>query len=428
MIVEPDDQPDADPDAPVDPETVPFLIELGRALIDSSSSVGDVQAELRAIAQTNGIRDLDVIVFPTALMVSVEERGGIITQVGTAGDAKLRLDQIDDITHLVNEARRGAVRPGAARAVLSRILAAPAPNSTPAMLAGYALSSAGLALVLHGGWRGIALATALGAVVGLFRLRTVGLGGALTPFWPLIAATTSAVVVFATARVTPELIIFPALVAPIIMFLPGALLTTGVLELATGHIVAGASRIASGGMQLVLLALGIVAGAQLVGVPTTDLDSGEAYAISALAPWVGVAVFSIGVSWFNSAHRAAQLWIMVVLFVGYAGQVIGGFFFGSALSAFFGALAMTPVAVLASHQPSGPAPLVTFLPGFWLLVPGALGLEGVTRILDSDGYNADDVLITTLTSMVGISLGILLGLTVATRNRTLVEASGPAGP
>ena len=50
-----------------------------------------------------------------------------------------------------------------------------------------------------------------------------------------------------------DIVAFPALVAPLITFLPGALLTIAVLELATGQILAGSSRLASGFFQLVLL-------------------------------------------------------------------------------------------------------------------------------------------------------------------------------
>lgn len=93
--------------------------------------------------------------------------------------------------------------------------------------------------------------------------------------------------------------------------------------------------------------------------------------------------------------------------------MIGGLLFGTALSAFFGAVAMTPTAVLASRQRSGPTPLVTFLPGFWILVPGALGLEGVTLIIGDGAGGGAGALVTTLTSMIGISFGILLGLILA---------------
>ena len=250
----------------------------------------------------------------------------------------------------------------------------------------------------------------LGLVVGELRLSTRRLSSSYQPFVPLIAAAAVSTSVYSLGRVVSDLETFPLLIAPLITFLPGALLTIGVLELATGQNVSGASRLAAGAMQLILLALGLVAGSELVGVPSGDLGSSIGGPVGVFVPWLGVAVFGVGVVWFNGARPSARIWILLVLYVAYAGQVVGGLFFGSALSSFFGALAMTPVALLAARQRSGPTPLVMFLPGFWILVPGALGLDGVTRILGGGAGSGAGALITTMTSMVGISLGILLGL------------------
>ena len=55
----------------------------------------------------------------------------------------------------------------------------------------------------------------------------------------------------------------PTLIAPLITLLPGALLTTAVIELASGQMISGAGRLAAGATQLLLLALGIVGPALL---------------------------------------------------------------------------------------------------------------------------------------------------------------------
>jgi hypothetical protein len=68
-------------------------------------------------------------------------------------------------------------------------------------------------------------------------------------------------------------VILPALLAPLVTLLPGAALTTGAVELATGQMISGAGRIGAGGMQLVLLALGITGAAAVAGVPAIDLDT-----------------------------------------------------------------------------------------------------------------------------------------------------------
>ena len=103
--------------------------------------------------------------------------------------------------------------------------------------------------------------------------------------------------------------------------------------------------------------------------------------IGAIAPWIGVLIFGIGVLLSYSGRPGSLGWMLLVLYVAFAGQVIGGLLFGSSLSAFVGAAVMTPVAVFVATQRTGPPTLVTFLPAFWLLVPGAIALVGVTQVM-----------------------------------------------
>ncbi len=395
---------------PVDSAAADFLIGLGKALIDAGAAVGHIESTLHTVARANGIDGVGVIVLPTALIVSVPDGDKVITDIGAASGPPLRLDQIDDVLSLVLEAETGTIRAGEGAKRLKEIRSSPGPHSPRLTLTGHVFATVGLAAILHGTWVEVVLAALLGSAVGAFRLWTRRLSSSYQPFAVLIAATAVSIAVFALSRVIDDLLTFPLVIAPLITFLPGGLLTIAVLELATGQIVSGASRLASGGLQLILLSLGIVAGSQLVGVPARELGNDPGGTAAALAPWVGVAVFGIGLVWFHGARSSARVWILLVLYVAYAGQVIGGLFFGSALSAFFGALAMTPIAVLVARQPAAPSPLVMFLPGFWLLVPGALGLDGVTRLFGAGGSAATGVLLTTATSMVGVSLGILLGL------------------
>ena len=87
----------------------------------------------------------------------------------------------------------------------------------------------------------------------------------------LAAAFVVALVVFLVARTGLPLVILPSLMAPLVTLLPGAALTTGAVELSTGQMISGAGRIAAGGMQLVLLALGLLTGCG--GGKSTEDDS-----------------------------------------------------------------------------------------------------------------------------------------------------------
>ena len=67
------------------------------------------------------------------------------------------------------------------------------------------------------------------------------------------------------------------------------------------------------------------------------------------------------------------------------------------------------VAYLVERAPSGPPALVSFLPGFWLLVPGALSLIGITEYLSQDVVRGAQDLVGAASSMVAIALGVLCG-------------------
>jgi len=157
---------------------------------------------------------------------------------------------------------------------------------------GNLLAAAGLAVRLGGAWSDVGVAAVLGGVVGMLLL--VDPPPRFQVLVVLAAAFVVALGVFLLARAGLSEVILPALLAPLVTLLPGAALTTGAVELATGQMISGAGRIAAGGMQLLLSALGITGAAALAGVPAIDLDT-AALPLGPLAPWIAVAVFGVGI-------------------------------------------------------------------------------------------------------------------------------------
>ncbi len=408
------DPPPARP-APSEPAViVPLLVELGEAMIDSGYTVTQVQATLGRVLQVNGVPDGQVIVLPTALFVTVPGQTTMETAVAAAGLSGLRLDQVDAVSRVVTAADAGVLLPADARASLARARAQPAPFGPATRTLGYALLSTGLALILRGSAVDILVAAALGAAVGALQLWARGSGTASRAVLPVLCAFLVSVSVLALGRLHEDIGVLAPLVAPLVIFLPGALLTTAVIELSTGQMVSGAGRLASGLLQLVMLSLGIVAGAKLVGVPAQSIGPPAAGPLGDVAPWVGVALFGTGVLVHHCARSSSFGWILLVLYVAYGAQVIGGLVLGPILSAFVGALVMSPVASYVAVRPSGPPMQVSFLPAFWLLVPGALGLVGVTQLLGANRVDSVTSLVSTGTTMIGISFGVLIGLALGT--------------
>ncbi len=401
-----------------------LMSEAGEAMIDSGYDVSSVQSAMDDIAFANGLRHAESIALPTAILVSARIRGQVRTAAVATGHQTLQLHQIEELDEVVSAARRGIATPADASAAIARIRALPPPFSPPLQLLGLVLTSAGLSVLLGASLLGILVCAILGALVGALQLAGSRLPSRYQVLVTVQASFLVALSVFLLSRTGLDFGVLPALVAPLVMLLPGALLTTAVIELATGQMISGAGRLVAGAMQLVLLALGIVAAAALVGIPAIELTKAET-PLGPIGPWLAVAVFGVGVVLNRSARMRSLGWILLVLYVAYGAQVVGNIFLGGVLSAFVGAAAMTPVAAIVARQRTGPPAMVSFTPAFWLLVPGALGLVGVTTLLDGDASGLQTLLTTTAT-MVAIALGVLVGWALTGLFRRMRRPRRPA--
>lgn len=401
------------PDASVGPSktaTVAGLADLeaaGEAMIDAGYSVTGVRTALTDIARVNGQPATEIVVLPTALFVSTRRFGVVRTGAVSAGHQHLRLNQIDALDDVIRAARSLPSEPGAIKAAVAGVRTLPSPYTAIQRVVAHVVLSAGLSVLLDGSWAGVAVAAALGLVVGVVLLFTEALGHQYQALVTVGLAFVVSTSVFTLTQIGLDPGVLAALIAPLVTLLPGGLLTTGVIELATGQMMAGAGRLAAGSMQLILLAVGLVSGATLVGVPRVELIEAQ-NPIGPLGPWLAVAIFGIGIVIHQCGRPRSIGWILLVLYVAYGAQVLGDALLGGVLSGMVGAFAMTPVAYVVSRQPDGPAAFASFLPAFWLLVPGSLGLVGVTSILDGDSTGLS-TLVTTGSTMVAIMLGILVG-------------------
>ena len=70
---------------------------------------------------------------------------------------------------------------------------------------------------------------------------------------------------------------------------------------------------------------------------------------------------------------------------------------------------MTPLMLLIGRRRAGPPSMVLFLPAFWLLVPGAAGLIGVTAIVGTNSRLAPADFTATMVTVLAIALGVLIG-------------------
>jgi len=419
----PPPEPQARPAPPDTAVLLEFMFRLGQGYLACGEQTAKVELLLRRTASAYGMRKSRVVAFPTAVFISLHDSTGERVTLAECEPEALRLDQMADIYALGEAAQGAKVEPGEGLERLAAIRRQKARFGKGGLVAGHVILTVGLALVLMPTRTNLAAAAVLGLIVGLLKLFNRGRAMMAVPLPVVAAAVVSALVFLAVRRGIP---VDPlhALVPPLVTFLPGAMLTLGMVEFAYGDMVSGAGRLIAGFVQLILLAFGLAIGAVLVGYVPADLvySAGDYAKVPWVpwAPWAGVLVFGVGVYLHFSAPRNSLRWMILVLLMAFAAQRLAVGMFGSEISGFFGTLVATPLGYLIQLRFRGPPAAVTFLPSFWLLVPGALGLLSVTRML-SDRAAGIDGLVTVMFVITSIALGTLVG---ASLYRGLTETFG----
>jgi len=385
-----------------------FLFRLAQAYLACGEQTAELERIVRDVALAYGMRGARVVTFPTAVFISLDDGEGERVTLSEGPAQTLRLDQIAEVYVLGDAAQRGEVTPREGLERLAAILRTPARFGPVGSIVGHTILTVGLAIVLRPSLDNLVAAAALGTVIGVLKELNRGRTMLAVPLPVVAAALVSALVLYAEKRGL-AVNALSAVVPPLVTFLPGAMLALSMKELAYGDMVSGSSRLITGFVQLVLLAFGLVAGATLVGEPSTYLLEPTTQVTG--APWAtaaGVVLFGVGLYIHLSAPPRSLGWMLFVMFVALAAQRLGAGLFGSMISGFFGTLVATPLAYLIQLRFRGPPATVTFLPSFWLLVPGALGLLSVTRML-SDRAAGIDSLITVMFVITSIALGTLVG-------------------
>lgn len=385
-----------------------LLVYLGTALVATGQPVSDVEDEVIELSSALGYPGVQVAASPTGMTLNLAS-GQPATYESVHGS--LRLDQAAEVRTVRYRLLHGSL--SVSQAIDQLLSLRTRPPRYPAWLAnlGWIGIATGIAFILQPGWPNVAFATA-GAVivVGLFRLGERF--SLIATLLPTLASFVLACLVFLAANAGWVEGPLRTLLPPLAVLLPGALIVTAMSELAAGDMMAGSSRLIYGVVQLLLFTLGIVAASRLIEVPTSELTNVRVDQLGWWAAPVGLVLISIGIGVLESPPMRLLPWITVVLILAFTAQSFGQRWSGAELGSFLGALAASLGASLVEAiRPRLPR-LVVFLPSFWLLVPGSLGLLSTTQLIANPGSGSANA-IGVFSVIFAIAVGLLVGAAAA---------------
>ena len=278
-------------------------------------------------------------------------------------------------------------------------------------LIGFALSASMSSLMFFNGslWDAL-FSFVLGFIVGLLDIIS-----SRSNLYASVMEFTSALVVSFLARTfqvhfkSYELCFFAMALSALVQLLPGLSLTLGVSEMVAKSHVTGCSRIMYALFSALQLGFGLAMGESLVVWAPKPVSS---QCISPSLPIYFKLLWFCGYTFSSNVLLNARLeqWpgMAFASFVGYVFSEVTGLKLASSASSVISAFAVG-ITGTAYSRFTGDLPLVMVLSGILLLVPGGIGVQGVTAMLGDDVLSGMGFVF----DMVIVGLSITIGLLIA---------------
>ena len=394
---------------------VEFLSAMARALSAYGENANDLEHDLTSCARSLGLR-AQFFATPTAVLASFQEGDEENTRLLRITEAHIDLQALSLVRGVLLGVTAGTtgVEPGLAELKLIRASPPRFPWYMRVLASG--LGAASFAIFLGGAFSAFLAALPVGLAVGGLvvvaqRYRR------LTPLVELLAALVAALVAIAVAHLFGHFSLPTVTLAGVILLLPGLSITIGVAELASRHLSSGTSRLAGATVTLVNLGVGSFLGFALASrldlVPATGLVERSPGAITFV---VAVLINAMALVVSTNTRVRDYPYTLAAVVVAIVGARFGAWLVGAALGVAVASLIVglgSNAFARLRHRPAA----LTLIPGLAVLVPGALGLRGVSEFLRtaSGGVHL-------LISVVTIAAGIVVGLMIA--DATLPPRSG----
>ena len=383
-----------------------LMVRVARLLLLQGITCNRIEGILEQIASRSGM-PAEINATPTSVFLSLGGGQTTLTRMVRANPEAADYAKLGALLHVLDQIERREVDLTEASEQIDKISGWAPRYSTATRLVATMVLSGASALLLSMRWREIALALLLGMCSGAVALPS-RLREGLREALPVLVAAVTAFLIFSAHRGGVPVHPIPLLVAGLVSFLPGLQMTAAMFELATGHWVAGSSRLIAGATRLLLLVLGAMTGEQLAAavVPLSRAvveSGGGVHWGWLLAPGLAGLAFSI----LRSGDARDSGWVVAVCYLG----ILTAFFttplLGATGGAFWGAFSTALASNAIAYRTRRPA-LVTLGPAILLLVPGVLGFMSLSPVLAGDMSETLWTLLQVCLISVSLSLGGLL--------------------
>lgn len=393
-----------------------FILALGRALHAAGEPTHRIEDTLEEAAHQLGLQ-AQFFVTPTSMFVAFGPEDAQHTHLVRTTMSGTDLGKLARVDRVARQVNRKELTPTEGMARLEAMDAEPALTHPWFRVLGVALASACAARFVGGGLREVAVAGCTGLVLGLLSLLAARREAFARPYEP-IAGFVAGVLVSAGAFALGGISYSRTVVASLVVLFPGMVLTTAMQELTVGHLSSGTARLMSAVTTFLGIGFGFAFAAEIVRQVLGAPPLLAADALPRWTEWGALVVASASFGLLLKAERRDLGWIILAAVVGYLTSRLGGRWLGPELGAFAGAFAVGLGSNLYARVFDRPE-AITEVPGILVLVPGSIGFQGITAMLDNEVISGVETGFRMLLIAISLVAGLLISnLVLPTRRRS----------
>lgn len=389
-------------------EMLVVVAKLGEALDRSSYPVTVIKEILEDITDAYKY-DIEAEIFANYLIAL--DRGNGRVEVSSAGPS-YRFDQVDRTEALVRELRAGAIKLDDAATTLDNIANARPPLTIPVRVIGYVFMAMGFAMCFRMSPMATAAAMVIAIPVALIMLSKIGTGR-IGPLMPFLLTFLTALALAFWAKHTGTADPVRLAVIPVLTLVPGAAISTSLMELTEGDMTAGASRLIYALVVMLSMAFGLALAIEIAGVPAENLEDLTSNLAPSWVIWLSGPLFGLGAALYFCTPRKVWFWTIFACFgtlmlsqlldKGVASPYAGGIAMGvNVLFAYF----------INVRVRSRPSMLMMYLPTFWLMVPGSMGFVAFSGVM-TGAQDLSDMTSSAAMALLSMSICMMVGLVLA---------------
>lgn len=397
-------------------QSIAFILQLGRALHRYGSPAHRLEGALESMARALGLT-LHVVSAPTSILMAFGPLNDQQTTLIRIAPGETNLGKLDRIDAIAEAVAKEEISLAEAVASIEEIEAMPHGISDLWKTIAFPAVSSASALVLGGGYGDMIVGAVSGALIGvlaLFLSRRVS-GGRL---FELSGAFVAGTVAHLAAVYVSGVSYSTAMLAGVIILVPGMTLTIAMNEIATRNLVSGTARLTSAAVVFLEILFGIAISEQLllnwVGAPPSVASKG----VSEWAVILALLVACLCAGALFRAHPRSWALIMVTSVAAFYAARLGAHHLSGEIGACLGGFVAAAIANTYARLKNRSA-MVILIPSLLMLLPGSLGFRSLTSLWGQDVVGGIDAAFKMILLAVSLVIGILVANAVILPRRSL---------